>query len=404
MAEIELLRSFPKSNRNLKARASAKNPDVIAKSKEFGELYFDGPREYGYGGYRYEGAGFRWRGHGRAFRPQAGRPRARHRLRQRFSGQGFHEGLPGIEAFGLDISEYALMHCEPEVVGRLHLGTAQVAVSGQQLRPRSRSTSIHNLERAELHRGAAGDCSAYRGGRAFIQVDSYRTPEQKAMFEELGADREVPRLSGRLAQAVRGSRLYRRLLLDDHRVRQLAPISPYLSDGAVSRQTGRLDMTVDVRANGFDGRRRVGAAGAIVGASSTSRSRSRRSISASAYSCTEIVDCIYHGLMRPASGGNSPDTFLMSKGHGCMIQYVILEELGILSRERSRCLLHAERPARRPSGLRQSRHRGLDRLARPWAVDGGRHGARRARPQDRTARSMPCSATARCRRARPGRP
>src|SRR5207244_11815999 len=31
---------------------------------------------------------------------------------------------PGLEAFGLDISEYALMHCEPEVVGRLHLGNA----------------------------------------------------------------------------------------------------------------------------------------------------------------------------------------------------------------------------------------------------------------------------------------
>lgn len=53
----------------------------------------------------------------------------------------------------------------------------------------------------------------------------------------------------------------------------------------------------------------------------------------SAYSCTEIVDCIYFGLMRPGNpGGKSPDTFLMSKGHGCMIQYVILEELGVLSR------------------------------------------------------------------------
>ena len=52
----------------------------------------------------------------------------------------------------------------------------------------------------------------------------------------------------------------------------------------------------------------------------------------SAYSCTEIVDCIYYGLMRRDPGGSSPDTFLMSKGHGCMIQYVILEDLGVLSR------------------------------------------------------------------------
>ena len=52
-----------------------------------------------------------------------------------------------------------------------------------------------------------------------------------------------------------------------------------------------------------------------------------------AFSCTEIVDCIYNELMRPASNGrNSPDTFLMSKGHGCMIQYVILEDHGVLSK------------------------------------------------------------------------
>ena len=52
-----------------------------------------------------------------------------------------------------------------------------------------------------------------------------------------------------------------------------------------------------------------------------------------AYSCTEIVDCIYNEFMRPApKGGKSPDTFLMSKGHGCMIQYAILEDLGILKR------------------------------------------------------------------------
>ena len=53
----------------------------------------------------------------------------------------------------------------------------------------------------------------------------------------------------------------------------------------------------------------------------------------SAYSCTEIVDAIYFELMRHDKEGDSQDTFLMSKGHGCMIQYVILEELGLLSRQ-----------------------------------------------------------------------
>ncbi|MCX7170346.1 MAG: transketolase [Proteobacteria bacterium] len=53
---------------------------------------------------------------------------------------------------------------------------------------------------------------------------------------------------------------------------------------------------------------------------------------AGAFSALEMVDCIYHGLMRGSPGKDSPDTFLMSKGHGCMSQYVVLEELGILAR------------------------------------------------------------------------
>jgi transketolase len=53
---------------------------------------------------------------------------------------------------------------------------------------------------------------------------------------------------------------------------------------------------------------------------------------AGAFSALEMVDCIYQGLMRGSPGKDSPDTFLMSKGHGCMSQYVVLEDLGILDR------------------------------------------------------------------------
>jgi transketolase len=52
---------------------------------------------------------------------------------------------------------------------------------------------------------------------------------------------------------------------------------------------------------------------------------------APAFSCLETVDTIYYGLMRRDAEGKSSDTFLMSKGHGCMAQYVVLEALGVLS-------------------------------------------------------------------------
>jgi len=51
----------------------------------------------------------------------------------------------------------------------------------------------------------------------------------------------------------------------------------------------------------------------------------------SAFSCAEIVETIYFHLMRKNAEGKFIDNFLMSKGHGCMIQYVSLAELGILS-------------------------------------------------------------------------
>jgi len=51
---------------------------------------------------------------------------------------------------------------------------------------------------------------------------------------------------------------------------------------------------------------------------------------APAFSCLEIVDCIYHGLMRAAGAGRSIDAFLMSKGHGCMAQYAVLEDISVL--------------------------------------------------------------------------
>jgi len=49
---------------------------------------------------------------------------------------------------------------------------------------------------------------------------------------------------------------------------------------------------------------------------------------APAFSCLEMTDVIYRGLMR-----RSHDLFLMSKGHGCVSQYVILEDLGIMPTE-----------------------------------------------------------------------
>ncbi len=46
---------------------------------------------------------------------------------------------------------------------------------------------------------------------------------------------------------------------------------------------------------------------------------------APAFSCVEMVDVVYRGLLRA-----DRDIFLMSKGHGCLAQYVVLQDLAVL--------------------------------------------------------------------------
>ncbi len=51
---------------------------------------------------------------------------------------------------------------------------------------------------------------------------------------------------------------------------------------------------------------------------------------APAFSCLEIVDAVYNILMRRTATGGPADGFVMSKGHGVMAQYAVLEDLGVL--------------------------------------------------------------------------
>lgn len=183
--EVNLLRALPqKTKRNVTARKAAKaeNREIALK---FGREYFDGPREQGYGGYHYDG---RWV-------PVARDIVAHFDLKpgDRVLDVGCAKGFlvkdllaacPGLEVFGLDISEYALMHCEPEVVGRLHLGSADhLPFPDGSFSAVLNINTVHNLDRDRCivaHR----EMERLAPGRGFVQVDAYRTPEEKVLFED----------------------------------------------------------------------------------------------------------------------------------------------------------------------------------------------------------------------------
>jgi ubiquinone/menaquinone biosynthesis C-methylase UbiE len=182
--EVDLLHSIKRAKRNLQARAEAKDPEVIRISKQYGEMYFDGPRAYGYGGYRYDG---RWVGVAKDiiahFHLQPGQRVLDVGCAKGFLVKDLGDVLPGLDVQGLDVSQYAIAHCHPDVVGRIRLGNAEhLPFPDNHFAGVICLDTIHNLPRARAKK-ALEEIQRVSGGRAFVKVDSYRTPEQKAVFE-----------------------------------------------------------------------------------------------------------------------------------------------------------------------------------------------------------------------------
>ena len=184
MAEIDLLRALPRIKRNIQKRKEAKDPAVVAISRQYGEMYFDGPRDYGYGGYRYDG---RWLPVARDiiahFGLEAGMRVLDVGCAKGFLVKDLMLACPRLEAFGLDVSLYALMHAEQEVIGRLHLGTAEkLPFPDNTFDCVLCLNTVHNFPRPRAIK-VMQEIQRTSAGRAFVQVDSYHTPEQKEIFE-----------------------------------------------------------------------------------------------------------------------------------------------------------------------------------------------------------------------------
>lgn len=183
MVEVNLLQSLPRSKRNISQRKMSKSPEVVALSREFGRDYFDGSREVGYGGYRYDG---RWV-------PVAKDIMTYYHLTpgDRVLDVGCAKGFlvkdlvaQGIDAYGLDISEYALLNCPTDVVGRLHLGSAvKLPFQDASFDVVLAINVLHNLNRDNVIASLKEMQRVARRG-TFLQVDSYMTPEQRAIFED----------------------------------------------------------------------------------------------------------------------------------------------------------------------------------------------------------------------------
>jgi SAM-dependent methyltransferase len=182
MPEINLLHRYPRSKRNVTARhvEQVQQRDV---AMQFGREYFDGDRSQGYGGYRYDG---RWIPIAETFRDHWGL-KPGDRVLDIGCAKGFLvkdllQVCPGLEVFGLDISQYAIENAEPEARPTLAQGNAAwLPFPDASFRAAISINTIHNLERP-LCVQAVREMQRVAPGGGYIQVDSYRTPEERELF------------------------------------------------------------------------------------------------------------------------------------------------------------------------------------------------------------------------------
>ncbi len=183
MPELHLLQKLPRSKRKL-SKPRSLDIENQRVARQFGQEYFDGPREQGYGGYTYDG---RWLPVARDivdhFQLKPGDKVLDIGCAKGFLVNDLMQVCPGLQVFGLDISEYALNHCEPSVKGNFVKGTAKsLPFSDNSFQAVFCINTIHNLDRQDCI-FALQEIQRLSNGKAFVQVDAYRTQEEFDIFQ-----------------------------------------------------------------------------------------------------------------------------------------------------------------------------------------------------------------------------
>jgi SAM-dependent methyltransferase len=171
MQEVDFLAKYQKATaRDYVARVVAHDKAECATiAKKWGEEYWDGPRQYGYGGYRYDG---RWLPFAEDIARHYGL-KPGDRVLDVGCGKGFllyelTRAVPGIEIAGLDISEYGIAHAKEEVRPYLRVGNCVFSIN-----------TFHNLKIDEL-KSAVQEVERVAKADKWICVESYRNEREKA--------------------------------------------------------------------------------------------------------------------------------------------------------------------------------------------------------------------------------
>lgn len=183
MAYIDFLSPLHKgTERNYLKRVTEFPKAQAAKvAKQFGYDYWDGDRQYGYGGYRYDG---RWRVVAEALVQHYKLKPGDHVLDvgcgKAFLLYDLKQALPGIHVSGIDISEYAIRHAKEEVRPFLSIGNANhLSFADHSFDLVISITTLHNLYCYNLEKSLR-EIERVGKTQKYIVVESYRNEEEKA--------------------------------------------------------------------------------------------------------------------------------------------------------------------------------------------------------------------------------
>jgi SAM-dependent methyltransferase len=151
-------------------------------AKQWSYDYWDGDRRICYGGYRYiEG---RWEKVARALVEHYGL-KAGDKILDVGCGKGFllydfTKVVPGLELYGIDISEYAIAHAKEEIRDRIQAGNAiSLPYPDNYFDLVISITMLHNLHNYDLSK-ALGEIERVGKKNKYVCVESYRNEIEKA--------------------------------------------------------------------------------------------------------------------------------------------------------------------------------------------------------------------------------
>lgn len=183
--EIDLLKNYPKTKRDLKQRADSKTEEDRTIARKFGKEFFDGDRNHGYGGFGYMS---------RFWQPVIPTFQEHFKMDENTKvldvgcAKGFmlydmRALIPGISVRGVDISEYAIENAKEEIKEFVSVSDArELPFKDDSFDVVISINTIHNLEKEECAK-ALQEIERVSRGKSFITVDAYRNDEEKeAMF------------------------------------------------------------------------------------------------------------------------------------------------------------------------------------------------------------------------------